>query len=125
MDVEIYDQVKTLMEKLRDLRKDPALTPKEKYNDAASLPVRFPDSVVIVTTKTQEQFPTLEGEIRRFNNLDEALITFRDASEKYDAVTSISIIVDEGIYVDNLRFWQYSERIEIDIITKVRITCKK
>ena len=116
MDVEIYDQVKTLMEKLRDLRKDPALTPKEKYNDAASLPVRFPDSVVIVTTKTQEQFPTLEGEIRRFNNLDEALITFRDASEKYDAVTSISIIVDEGIYVDNLRFWQYSERIEIDII---------
>ena len=111
MDPVIFSSLTSLLATLHKIRTDSLLRRKEKYEYATSLPLRHPKSVVVVTTKTKQQFPSLPGEMKRFHRLDEA-IGWSNILTNF----SISIVVDEGVYVDNICEWKYPESLALDIV---------
>ena len=119
MDPEIYQTVTSLLRNLHKVRKDSA-HPKSKYEEATSLPLRHPKSVIVVTSKTKRQFPSLVGEIARVHRLDAALYQSIQIGHE---VTRISIVVDEGTYVDNIQDWKFPASLELDIVGMRGVIC--
>ena len=98
-----------MMRDLQSVSRDPRL--RTNSRDASTLTLEHPDNVVVVTSAPRRRFPPLAGEKARFVRLDAAIdfvcgfVHAATAAVVAAAVVDprgFSIVVDEGVYVDNL-----------------------
>ena len=80
MDPSVSRLLTSLMLDLESVVGDPVfrpIAPSKSYDDAASLTLQHPDSVVVVTSQSLDAFPRLPGEQCRFVRLDHAVTCVR------------------------------------------------
>ena len=153
MDPSALKALRTLMHDLESLAKDPEMRSASPDRavavDPASLTLRYPDNVMVVSFKNYDDFPRFPGEVLRCGRLYDAVDTIATFLEKRrlqagpsesqdhnfsggefkkkngekttsptktGRVDGISIVVDEGVYVDNLGLTYHLRHFSVEII---------
>jgi len=137
MDSSTYNEVLALMTKLENLARDSDIRPKPQYQDMAKLPIwdneGDSDLILVVTSKSVDQLPFLsQDKPKRFVSLRDALSHLIWCNKKMEEVSllrgctevnnldglTITIVVDEGIYVDNIPpfEWPPLDNVSLSII---------